>query len=203
MLEIFSIPLIASHFTNVNPIGFGLFVFILLVFLDYFPLLYKNKIANCFWLNEMIVLIAYWSWQRWLYLLNIPQTESARFESISWRVISTYKNKYFSFSCWTKYSSYLHQILQLRGVDTGVPGEEVYFLLHDEVLLQALLGLFQGFEHGGSNNQVQNYQQEDQQYCFPLHYGGDGVTVIPRVKDYGFGGKWQPWFGVVCGWFGI
>lgn len=58
-------------------------------------------------------------------------------------------------------STYLDQSLQLRGVYTGVHGQEVQFFCQNGQLLGTLMWLFQRAEHGRSNDEVKHHQEED------------------------------------------
>ena len=98
---------------------------------------------------------------------------------------------------------HLHKSLQLRGVYTGVVGQELQLLFQDGVLLGVLIRLLQGLEDSGADDQVEDHQEEDGGYSLPFHDRYQGVAVVTRIQDDGLAGEGQAWLGVVSGWFGI
>lgn len=98
---------------------------------------------------------------------------------------------------------YLDELVQLSGVDAGVLGNERLLLDHDGGPLGDLVRLLQGFEHGGSDDQVEDDHQENRGDCLPFHNINGRVTLHPGSKHGGFRGKREPRFGVLSGRFWI
>lgn len=57
-------------------------------------------------------------------------------------------------------------------------GQEVQFLGQDGQFLGALVGLLQGPEHQGPDDEVQHHQKEDGRHRLPSHDGGPCVVLV-------------------------
>lgn len=98
---------------------------------------------------------------------------------------------------------YLDEFVQLSRIDTGVLGNECLLLDHNGGPLWNLMRLLQGFEHGGSDDQIEDNHQENRGDRLPFHNINGRVTLHPGSKHCGFRGKREPRFGVLSGRFRV
>lgn len=63
--------------------------------------------------------------------------------------------------------------------------------------------LLQGFEHSGSNDQVEDHHQEDRGHRLPFHHINGRVALHPGGEHCRLCGKREPRFGVLSCGFGI
>ena len=82
-------------------------------------------------------------------------------------------------------------------------GNKRLLLDHDGGPLGNLVRLLQGFEHGGSDDEIEDDHQENRGDRLPFHNIDGRVTLHPGSKHGGFGGERQPGFGVLSSRLGI